>query len=67
MDVFAFREELIAEYERFSRTLHALFDAPFGKDLAFKGATWLSRAYRAICRLSEDVDITGFLAISTRL
>ena len=67
MDVFAFREELVAEYERFSRTLQALFDAPFGKDVAFKRATWLSRAYRAIRRLTEDVDITGFLAVSTRL
>ena len=39
-------------------TLGALFDAPFGKDLAFKGGTSLSKAYRAICRFSEDVDIT---------
>ena len=39
-------------------TLSALFDAPFGKDLAFKGGTSLSKAYRAIRRFSEDVDIT---------
>lgn len=39
-------------------TLHALFEAPFGKDLAFKGGTSLSKAYRAISRFSEDVDIT---------
>ena len=39
-------------------TLHALFDAPFGNDLAFKGGTSLSKAYRAIRRFSEDIDIT---------
>ena len=39
-------------------TLDALFDAPFGKDLAFKGGTSLSKAYRVISRFSEDVDIT---------
>ena len=39
-------------------TLHALFEAPFGKDLAFKGGTSLSKAYGAIRRFSEDVDIT---------
>ena len=39
-------------------TLRALFDAPFGSDLAFKGGTSLSKAYRAIRRFSEDVDIT---------
>ena len=39
-------------------TLRALFDAAFGKDLAFKGGTSLSKAYRAIRRFSEDVDIT---------
>ena len=39
-------------------TLHALFGGPFGKDLAFKGGTSLSKAYRAIRRFSEDVDIT---------
>ena len=39
-------------------TLHALFDASFGKDLTFKGGTSLSKAYRAIRRFSEDVDIT---------
>ena len=39
-------------------TLRALFDAPFGKDLVFKGGTSLSKAYHAIRRFSEDVDIT---------
>ena len=39
-------------------TLRALFDAPFGGDLAFKGGTSLSKAYRAIRRFSEDIDIT---------
>ena len=39
-------------------TLRALFDAPFGNDLAFKGGTSLSKAYRAIHRFSEDIDIT---------
>ena len=39
-------------------TLRALFDAPFGNDLVFKGGTSLSKAYRAIRRFSEDVDIT---------
>ena len=39
-------------------TLRALFDAPFGRDLVFKGGTSLSKAYGAIRRFSEDVDIT---------
>ena len=39
-------------------TLRALYDAPFGKDLVFKGGTSLSKAYGAIRRFSEDVDIT---------
>ncbi len=39
-------------------TLSALFDAAFGKDLVFKGGTSLSKAYRAIRRFSEDIDIT---------
>ena len=38
--------------------LRLLFDAPFGKYLAFKGGTSLSKAYKAIRRFSEDVDIT---------
>ena len=33
---------------RLVATLRALFDAPFGKDLAFKGGTSLSKAFRAI-------------------
>ena len=39
-------------------TLRALFDAPFGRDLVFKGGTSLSKAYGVIQRFSEDVDIT---------
>ena len=39
-------------------TLRALYDAPFGRDLVFKGGTSLSKAYGAIQRFSEDVDIT---------
>lgn len=38
--------------------LKILFDAPFGKDLTFKGGTSLSKAYNAIQRFSEDLDIT---------
>ena len=38
--------------------LKILFDAPFGKDLVFKGGTSLSKAYNAISRFSEDLDIT---------
>ena len=38
--------------------LKILFDAPFGKDLTFKGGTSLSKAYNAIRRFSEDLDMT---------
>ena len=38
--------------------LRALYDAPFGRDLVFKGGTSLSKAYGVIQRFSEDVDIT---------
>ena len=38
--------------------LKILFDAPFGKDLIFKGGTSLSKAYNAIRRFSEDLDVT---------
>ena len=38
--------------------LKILFDASFGKDLVFKGGTSLSKAYNAIRRFSEDLDIT---------
>ena len=38
--------------------LAVLFEAPFGKHLVFKGGTSLSKAYGAIRRFSEDVDIT---------
>ena len=39
-------------------TLAALFEAPFGNHLTFKGGTSLSKAYRVIQRFSEDLDIT---------
>lgn len=40
------------------QTLSALFGEPFGRSLVFKGGTSLSKAYRAIRRFSEDVDVT---------
>jgi hypothetical protein len=39
-------------------TLRALVDSPFGDSLTFKGGTSLSKAYDAIRRFSEDLDIT---------
>ena len=39
-------------------TLGVLFDAPFGRELVFKGGTSLSKVWRAIRRFSEDIDIT---------
>ena len=39
-------------------TLRALVDSPFGLDLTFKGGTSLAKAYHAIRRFSEDLDIT---------
>jgi len=39
-------------------TLRALFEAPFGRDLVFKGGTSLSKVWHAIRRFSEDIDIT---------
>ena len=38
--------------------LKILFEAPFGNNLVFKGGTSLSKAYGAIRRFSEDLDIT---------
>ena len=38
--------------------LAALVETPFGADLTFKGGTSLSKAYHAIRRFSEDLDIT---------
>ncbi len=38
--------------------LDVLFDAPFAGHLTFKGGTSLSKAWHAIRRFSEDVDIT---------
>ena len=39
-------------------TLNVLFASSFATDLVFKGGTSLSKAYRAIGRFSEDVDLT---------
>lgn len=39
-------------------TLSALFESSFGKHLVFKGGTSLAKAYKAIRRFSEDIDIT---------
>ena len=39
-------------------TLRALAAASFGHTLTFKGGTSLSKAYGAIRRFSEDLDIT---------
>lgn len=38
--------------------LEVLGDAPFARDVVFKGGTSLSKAYRVIDRFSEDVDLT---------
>ena len=38
--------------------LDCLFRAPFGYNLVFKGGTSLSKAYGAIDRFSEDIDLT---------
>jgi hypothetical protein len=39
-------------------TLGILFGAPVGDHLTFKGGTSLSKAYHAIRRFSEDIDLT---------
>ena len=39
-------------------TLQALYTSEFASHLVFKGGTSLSKAYRAIQRFSEDVDLT---------
>ncbi len=39
-------------------TLRVLFDSPFAEHLIFKGGTSLSKAWGAIRRFSEDVDVT---------
>jgi hypothetical protein len=39
-------------------TLGALFGAPLGERLVFKGGTSLSKVYGAIRRFSEDIDLT---------
>ena len=39
-------------------TLSALMESSFGRNLTFKGGTSLSKAYHAIRRFSEDLDIT---------
>lgn len=38
--------------------LGVLFEAPFARHLTFKGGTSLSKAWHAIRRFSEDVDVT---------
>jgi predicted nucleotidyltransferase component of viral defense system len=38
--------------------LNALFESEFADHLVFKGGTSLSKAYQAIGRFSEDVDLT---------
>ncbi|GAA0634738.1 nucleotidyl transferase AbiEii/AbiGii toxin family protein [Brevundimonas lenta] len=38
--------------------LRALFEAPLGEGLVFKGGTSLSKAYDVIQRFSEDIDLT---------
>ena len=38
--------------------LAAVFQAPFGEHLVFKGGTSLSKAYDVIQRFSEDIDLT---------
>ena len=53
-----YRAFLLEKDIRVVATLRALFDAPFGRDLVFKGGTSLSKAYSVIRRFSEDVDIT---------
>ena len=40
------------------QTLQALFTAPFAHALVFKGGTSLTKAWNAIRRFSEDVDVT---------
>ena len=40
------------------QTLRVLFDAPFGAHTVFKGGTSLAKAYHAIRRFSEDIDVT---------
>ena len=39
-------------------TLKALVESPYGEHLTFKGGTSLAKAYHAIRRFSEDLDIT---------
>ena len=38
--------------------LHALFSAPFGRELLFKDGMSLAKAYGVIRRFSDAVDIT---------
>jgi hypothetical protein len=38
--------------------LRTMFQSPFGPHLVFKGGTSLSKAYAAIKRFSEDIDLT---------
>src|SRR5437879_3708791 len=38
-------------------TLRALFQGAYGKHMAFKGGTSLSKCWKLISRFSEDIDI----------
>ena len=40
------------------RMLRILFGAPFGAHIVFQGGTSLAKAYHAIRRFSEDIDVT---------
>ncbi len=52
------RAHLLEKDIRIVQTLRALVESPFGRDLTFKGGTSLAKAYHAIRRFSEDLDIT---------
>ena len=40
------------------QTLRVLFAAPFGTNIVFKGAPSLAKAYHAVRRFSEDIEVT---------
>ena len=52
------RAHLLKRTSGSSRPLAALIETSFGADLTFKGGTSLAKAYHAIRRFSEDLDIT---------
>ena len=47
-------------------TLRALAESPLGGNLTFKGGTSLAKAYQAIRRFSEDLDVTRPMAIGSK-